>query len=198
MTARTIGRSRGCDDGNVSIRPLSPDDVPDLTRQLRANRRFLKPFEPTRDDSYFTDSGQAAVVASALQQHARGATAPYVILDDGELVGRITLSEIVLGPLQSCSLGYWVAETVNGQGLASAAVRDVLALAFGELGLHRVQAATLVHNVRSQRVLIRNGFARIGLAPELLRIDGRWQDHILFQVIAPSPTGSGPVRSHSA
>ncbi|GAA0325518.1 GNAT family N-acetyltransferase [Kineococcus aurantiacus] len=39
-------------------------------------------------------------------------------------------------------------------------------LAFKELALHRVQAETLVDNVRSQRVLKRVGFTRYGLAPE--------------------------------
>ncbi len=40
-----------------------------------------------------------------------------------------------------------------------------------------------MHNVASQRVLERNGFVRFGLAPEYLNIDGRWQDHILYQVM---------------
>jgi len=45
-------------------------------------------------------------------------------------------------------------------------------------------AATLLHNVRSQRVLERNGFVRLGLAPAYLRIVGLWQDHVLYQLIA--------------
>jgi len=63
-------------------------------------------------------------------------------------------------------------------------VGEVLRLAFGELGLHRVQAATLLHNTGSQRVLKRNGFTRIGVAPRYLRIAGEWQDHVLFQRLA--------------
>jgi [ribosomal protein S5]-alanine N-acetyltransferase len=170
------------------VRPLSLDDVPALAGQLTANRTFLAPFEPVRDDDYFTEAGQLAVVRTALKQHDNGVTAPYVIHDEGRLVGRITLSEIVRGPLQSCSLGYWVAESENGRGLATAAVRDILGIAFGTLRLHRVQAGTLLHNQRSQHVLERNDFARIGVAPKMLRIAGDWQDHVLFQVLAPSPT----------
>jgi [ribosomal protein S5]-alanine N-acetyltransferase len=56
-------------------------------------------------------------------------------------------------------------------------------VAFGELRLHRVQAETMLCNVRSQRVLKRNGFRRIGMAPAYLNIAGQWQDHILYQVI---------------
>ncbi len=49
-----------------------------------------------------------------------------------------------------------------------------------------MQAETLLHNTGSQRVLERNGFERIGLAPAYLRIAGSWQDHILFQVLNPA------------
>jgi ribosomal-protein-alanine N-acetyltransferase len=63
-------------------------------------------------------------------------------------------------------------------------INVAVALSFGEYGLHRLQAGTLVHNHRSQQVLERNGFTRIGLAPRYLRIAGEWQDHLLFQRLA--------------
>ena len=71
----------------------------------------------------------------------------------------------------------------SGRQSGSAALAAVIPLAFGELGLHRLEAGTLVHNVGSQRVLERNGFERIGLAPKFLRIAGEWRDHVLFQLI---------------
>ena len=81
-------------------------------------------------------------------------------------------------------MGYWVDRERNGRGLASDAVAAMLDLAFGPLRLHRVQAETLRHNVRSQRVLIKNGFDHIGTAPAYMRIAGEWQDHDLFQKLA--------------
>ena len=53
--------------------------------------------------------------------------------------------------------------------------------AFGRLGLHRLEAGTLVDNVASQRVLEKNGFELIGLARNYLHIAGAWRDHLLFQ-----------------
>jgi [ribosomal protein S5]-alanine N-acetyltransferase len=38
-----------------------------------------------------------------------------------------------------------------------------------------------VDNVPSQRVLEKNGFTRIGVAPRYLEIAGAWSDHVLFQ-----------------
>jgi len=56
-------------------------------------------------------------------------------------------------------------------------------MAAGELGLHRIQAATLSNNIASRRVLEHCAFHEIGFAPQYLRTNGRWQDHVLFQRI---------------
>jgi ribosomal-protein-alanine N-acetyltransferase len=173
-------------------RLLEREDAAELAAVLAANRAFMAPWEPVRDDRYFTADGQQDVIAAALEQHAQGTGLPHVIIvepvgsgEPGGIVGRITLNGIVRGPFLSCSVGYWVSEAVNGRGLATAALREMVRVAFDELGLHRVQAETLVHNHASQRVLERNGFVRFGLAPAYLHIAGQWQDHIMFQLVRP-------------
>jgi ribosomal-protein-alanine N-acetyltransferase len=112
-------------------------------------------------------------------QYQRHAVVPHVILHEGDIIGRVTLTNIVRGPFQSCNVGYWVDAARNGRGLGSAAVREIVDVAFTRLGLHRVEAGTLPHNIASQRVLEHNGFVRFGTATAYLRIAGRWQDHIL-------------------
>jgi [ribosomal protein S5]-alanine N-acetyltransferase len=138
-----------------------------------------------RPDTFYTEAGQAEALAAALSDHARGLGVPLVVLDDdGQVAGRINVTSIVRGPFLSADLGYWIARTANGRGLATSAVAAVKRLCFDELGLHRLQASTLLHNAASQKVLARNGFQQIGMAPEYLKIAGRWQDHLLFQVLA--------------
>jgi ribosomal-protein-alanine N-acetyltransferase len=171
-----------------ATRPISLDDVPVLTAFVRANREFFAPWEPVREESFFTTAGQRAVVNAALKGREDGTTLSHVILDEtGVVVGRITLNEIVRGPLQSCSMGYSLSASENGRGLATAAVRHMIRIAFEELKLHRIQAGTLPHNDRSQRVLERTGFARYGLAPAYLKIAGSWQDNVLYQLLNPQP-----------
>jgi [ribosomal protein S5]-alanine N-acetyltransferase len=173
----------------TATRLISLDDAPVLAKLVQANRDFLAPWDPVRGEDYYTEGGQRAEILSSLSQHAQGLKLPHVILaESGAVAGRINLNTIVRGAFQSASLGYWVAAADNGRGLATAAVRDMVRVAFGELSLHRVEAGTLVHNVRSQRVLERNGFVRFGLAPRYLKIAGRWQDHVLYQLLNP---GSG-------
>ncbi|HTT51913.1 MAG TPA: GNAT family protein [Streptosporangiaceae bacterium] len=169
-------------------RLITPDDAPALTRLVRANREFLAPWDPVRGADYFTEAGQRADILGSLTQYAQGVRVPHLILrESGGIAGRITLNTVVRGAFQSASVGYWVGAADNGRGLATAAVRVMIQLAFHDLGLHRLEAGTLVHNVRSQRVLEHNGFVRFGLAPEYLNIAGRWQDHVLYQLINSRP-----------
>ena len=161
-------------------------DAAALAELYSANRDFLAPWEPVRNDDFYTVEGQHVVIDGALARHAQGTALPHVIVDgSGRMVGRITLHNIVRGAFQSCDLGYWVSAAANGRGLATGAVREMIGVAFSRLGLHRIQAATLPHNAASQKVLARNGFTRIGMAPEYLHIAGRWQDHVIYQVVAP-------------
>ena len=167
-------------------RIASVDDAAALAATLQENRAFLAPWEPTRDDDFFTVVSQRAALVRALDAYARESTVPLVIIDNGQLVGRITISGITRGAFQSASIGYWVSQSHNGRGLATAAVADVTTIAFKELGLHRLQAETLLHNTASQRALTRNGFMPFGIAPSYLKIAGKWQDHILFHLFNPA------------
>lgn len=167
----------------VVLRELHPDDAGALADAYARNRAHLAAWEPERDEAFFTIARQTTEVATQLEDAARGGALPLVLDHDGTIVGRFTLSGIVRGPFRSANLGYWVDAARTGRGLASAAVATIVGVARDELGLHRIQAATLTHNGGSRRVLERNGFRHIGFAPSYLKIAGRWQDHELFQLI---------------
>ncbi|MGW0433604.1 GNAT family N-acetyltransferase [Micromonospora sp. NPDC003197] len=66
-------------------------------------------------------------------------------------------------PFQSCHLGYWAGAAANGWGVATVGARDIVRVAFEQLGLHRIEAGTLPH------------------------IAGQWQDHVMYQLIADHP-----------
>ncbi len=171
------------------LHQLQLSDAAALTELVRANRAFLDPWEPRREESYFTLAGQQLAVTDSLAQQTRGTGFCQVILDEaGAVVGRINLNNIVRGPLQSASVGYWLSEAAGGRGLATRAVVEMVALAFGPVGLHRVEAGTIPENRRSQAVLARAGFERFGYAVSYLQIAGRWRDHLLFQRIAEAQT----------
>jgi ribosomal-protein-alanine N-acetyltransferase len=168
----------------ITIRPAMVADADELARLYTANREFLQPWDPIRGDEFFTAEGQLARMRAAEADRHAGLGNRCVILDDDTIAGMVSLTAIERGPAQSAHLGYWVGQASNGRGVATEAVRLILALAFDNHGLHRVQAGTLLHNTPSQKVLERNGFERIGVARAYLLIAGAWQDHLLFQRLA--------------
>ena len=174
--------------GGIRLRPLLPGDGAELAAAYTRNREHLAPWEPLRSDAFFTAERQATHVEESLRGVTEGRSAAFVLTDArGRIVGRVNLSDIVRGAFWSAHLGYWIDQQVAGRGVMRRAVRSVCTQARDDLGLHRIQAATLVHNAASQRVLNALGFTRIGLAPRYLRIAGEWQDHLLFQRILEDP-----------
>ncbi|NVM95099.1 GNAT family N-acetyltransferase [Arthrobacter wenxiniae] len=167
---------------SVSIRPLALSDAAALARCHARNRAYLQPWEPVRPESFYTAAGQRERLAVSLAEQAAGRSFFWAVVDAGRLAGCISLTDVVRGAFQNGHVGYWVAEDRQGRGLATTAVGFVGAFAT-ELGLHRLQAGTLVHNTASRKVLARNGFAEIGTAPNYIRINGSWQDHVLYQKV---------------
>ena len=164
----------------MTIRPVQTGDAAELAALYAANREFLAPYEPLRPEDFFTADGQR----ERLERQLADGTYPFAILDGEAIAGTVNVFHIVRESLQSCTIGYWIDRARNGRGLATAAVEDVVAYAFGELALHRVEAATLLDNVASQRVLEKAAFDRIGVARRFLRINGEWRDFVLFQRVA--------------
>ena len=168
---------------DVTLRLLTERDVAVVLDAYLRNREHLAPWDPARSESFFTSVEQAAILTDQIEQLKAGSSVPFVIINNDTIIGRITLTGIVRGPFQSANVGYWVDKNHVGQGLASAALENVINHCNKDLGLHRLQASTLLHNLGSQKVLRKAGFEPIGIAKKYLKIAGTWQDHLLFQRI---------------
>lgn len=175
----------------MPIRPVTIDDAAQVAEYHRATREAMARFEPVRPESYFTEGGQADLLSSLVTEAGAGRSFGFLICGSAdEMVGRITVNNVVRGAFQSASIGYQVRPDRQRAGHATRAVAEVSAFVFRELGLHRLEAATLVDNVASQGVLAANGFVQYGNAPSYLRIAGDWRDHLLFQCLGPEWQGS--------
>ena len=165
-----------------AIRPLRGDDGPAMAAAYTRNRAHLEQWDPTRDPSFYTVAGQQDAIDRQLSLVHGGLLGAWVVVCGEDIVGRANLNNVVRGVLCSASVGYWVDRDHLRRGLASTAVEHACAEALA-MGLHRVDAGTMVHNVASQRVLLRAGFEQYGMAPRFLFIAGDWQDHNLYQRI---------------
>ena len=158
--------------------------------ELRAaSREFLVPWEP----KWGIDELSRAAFKVRLRHYERDfreqtGYAFFMFRDfDDALVGGLTVTNVRRGVTQSCALGYWTGARHAGQGFMTAGVRASCAFAFGQIGLHRIEAACLPANAASIRVLEKTGFQQEGLARRYLKINGVWQDHKLYARLSDDP-----------
>ncbi|MFJ6383533.1 GNAT family N-acetyltransferase [Kitasatospora sp. NPDC092039] len=138
----------------LTLEPLRPDHAEALLDFERTNRAFFARSIPDRGDDYFARFADRH--AALLAEQAEGVCRFHVIRDAaGVLVGRVNLVDLADG---GAELGYRVAESATGRGVAGAAVAEVCRLAATAYGLRFLTAVTTVDNPASQAVLTRNGF----------------------------------------
>ena len=130
-------------------------------------------------------------LARYLEDYALGTAVPFFIFENerGALVGGITLGNIRYGVAQTGQIGYWLGERFAGRGLMLEAIGLLVPHSFETLRLHRIEAACIPDNQRSMRLLEKAGFRREGLLRSYLRINGVWQDHYLYALIAGDRPG---------
>jgi ribosomal-protein-alanine N-acetyltransferase len=175
---------RLCTD-RLQARLLEPHDA-DLMVQFRdENRDHLEQWEPRRQPEFFTEGFWEVHLRLTLRDFREGASACFVLLspNDDEVLGVCNYTNIVRGTFQSCHLGYALAEKHEGKGIMFEALSLTNGYMFNDLGLHRIMAGYLPHNERSGKLLDRLGFEKEGLARKYLKINGRWEDHVLTSLI---------------
>jgi [ribosomal protein S5]-alanine N-acetyltransferase len=177
------------------IRPLELSDAAAMLEVRARNDEFLRPFEPLKPDDYLTLGAQRQEIERSAQDWRadRGYAFGIFSTNGSELIGRLALSNVARGAWQNATLGYFVDEAHNGRGHGTEAVGLVLEFAFIYANLHRVQAAVMLRNEPSARVLQKNGFRFEGTSKSYLRINGVWEDHHVYALTLEDwEGGEGP------
>jgi ribosomal-protein-alanine N-acetyltransferase len=170
------------------IRVADVSEAPEIVRYYRDNHDHLQPFSPTFGGEQLDEAAWRAQVIERQVEFARQESFRAFILGRDaphRITGNINLTQVVRGAFQSCVLGYNLDEAAQGRGYMTEAVKATVQLAFKQWKLHRVAANYMPRNVRSAAVLERCGFHIEGRAPAYLRINGRWEDHVLTAIINP-------------
>ncbi|MBA4496111.1 GNAT family N-acetyltransferase [Paenactinomyces guangxiensis] len=170
---------------NIFVKILEDSDAEGLLRLELRNRDFFQTYTPLRDDAFYTLEGQRERIRknNKMKDLDQYYLFGIYLAETGELIGNITLSEVLRGPLQSCFIGYYLDKNHNGKGYMTEAVRLAVSYAFNELKLHRIEAGVMPHNTRSMRVLEKAGFHKEGIAKKNVKINGRWEDHQVLAII---------------
>ena len=167
------------------MRPPTESDWSEWVELREVSRDFLIPWEPTWPADCLTRTAfRRRLRHYADEWHSGAGYAFFIFSRDGDrLQGGITLSNVRRGVAQTGTLGYCVGKPYSRQGVMSDGIRCMLRFCFESLRLHRVDAACLPRNAASRGVLVKAGFREEGFAPKYLRINGEWEDHMLFAIL---------------
>ncbi len=102
---------------------------------------------------------------------------------DKDLIGGINVSNVRRGAAQSASIGYWIGKKYSRKGYMLEALKILLPSLFIDLRFNRIEAATLKNNEASRGLLEKVGFIKEGVCRSYLKIDGKWQDHMMYSLI---------------
>jgi [ribosomal protein S5]-alanine N-acetyltransferase len=101
-----------------------------------------------------------------------------------EVIGTCTLAHVT-APHRRAEIGFALARAHWGQGLCGEALRRVLAFAFDDLALHRIEADVDPRNARSIASLERLGFRREGHLRERWHVGTEICDGLFYGLLAP-------------
>ncbi|MBF7140980.1 MULTISPECIES: GNAT family N-acetyltransferase [Pseudomonas] len=172
------------------LRPLVRKDFEIVSVYENTNRLHLEPWEPFRNDHYFTLGDARDRVARQVGDMEAGRSMFFLILnpENEEVLGRCNYTNIVKGAFWACNLGFSLAAPAQGKRIMGEALKITNAYSFEQIGLHRIMANHLPRNRRSERLLESLGFEKEGYARAYLNIAGVWEDHVLRSLINPIDT----------
>lgn len=125
-----------------------------------ANRDYFVQSISDRGDQYFDCSAERHASLLADQRAGLGLFCVLVDSDDG-VIGRFNVE---FADDRTARLGYRIARSVSGRGLATRYVHELCGKLAQSRRADRLRAATSSTNIASQRVLIKTGFVLLGPA----------------------------------
>jgi ribosomal-protein-alanine N-acetyltransferase len=163
----------------VPLRPVTLDDADEFVAAAVASRDLHHPWmSPSQDARAFTE-----YVERITDDPAK---IGFLVCDnvDGRIAGFVNISNLVMGAFRCGALGYAAFAHAAGRGMLSEGLDLVVRYAFGELGLHRLEANIQPGNAPSIALVRRYGFRLEGFSPDFLFIDGAWRDHERWAITA--------------
>lgn len=173
----------------VVVRAWARVDAKGILQVVEASRDRLArwmpwvPFATTVQD--FED-----FIDRAGDQALQGTGINLGLFADETIVGAVGAS---IGSLNfdEADVGYWLAPSHEGAGVASEAVSQVLDWLFIERNMHRITIRAAIANQRSRAVAERLGFTYEGILRGSLLLEGEHVDAALYSLLAPEWRGSG-------
>lgn len=172
----------------LTLRIAIKKDIPQIIKYFTDNRDYFTPFYPTLLHNLFTKDYWQYQIENHVLEFMHDQSLKLFIFpqtNSRQIIGTINFTNFIRGAAHFCYVGYSLAESQQGQGYMTEALKAATDYVFAELNFHRIMANYMPHNRRSGNVLKRVGFVVEGYARDYLLINGKWEDHILTSLVNP-------------
>lgn len=167
----------------VVVRPYRPADAEQLYDAIEESREHIGRWLPWVRAYRSVDDARDFCVRQAANWLLRSDLSAGIFEAQGPFLGGIRLSPRSWAA-RTFSVGYWLRQSVEGQGYVSEATRLLLHLAFETLAPRRVELTCDPRNLRSRRVAERLGFVLEGqLRNYTLDPAGQPRDSLMFSLL---------------
>ncbi|WP_211240418.1 GNAT family N-acetyltransferase [Haloglycomyces albus] len=174
-------------DGDVTLRPFRRGDGPRWSRLRRDNEQWLAPWEPSPRLNWYDAHSPASyrfVYKSYKKSARQGTSWPWAVCYRNELVGGLTIGNIIRRASGNAFAGYWIDSGHAGLGITTTALALSIDHALTVGLLHRIEVNIRPENIPSNRVVEKLGLRREGLHERFLYIAGAWRDHYGYAITA--------------
>ncbi|KFN17464.1 GNAT family N-acetyltransferase [Aeromonas bestiarum] len=168
-------------DDELALLFLQPDMASELFGLCRENRDYLTQWLPW--PPYIQQPVDSATfIRHAIEKFARGEGLTTAIEYQGEVVGVIGYNQIDQA-LAKVTIGYWLAERWQGNGIITRACQALIHHAFEEMGMEKVEISAALENEPSRAVCERLGMQQEGISRRAERLADRVVDHVHYGLL---------------
>lgn len=164
-------------DGAV-LRRLTMDDLDEIWALVTAERHRLERWMPWAAATQTVDDQRAWLESVVNDERTLDGCGIFV---EGTYVGGAGLRWDAFDVRGE--IGYWISAAHEGHGLVTRAVRVLLDVGFGEVGLHRIEIRAGVENTRSRAIPERLGFTREGIQRGAERGSNGYYDLVVYAML---------------
>lgn len=168
-----------------AFRPFVESDAASFARAVRESGDTVGKWMSWAHAGY-SEADALTWFALCEQDRAQRLSHEFGIFDaaSGQLIGGCGLNQFNAAN-GFCNLGYWVRQSWQRRGAASAAIRALARLAFTQLQLGRVEIVVAVGNEPSMAAAARSGAVHECVARNRLMLHGRFTDAHVFSLVPP-------------
>ena len=148
---------------------------------INSNRAYLKQWL-TWVDKIQTLEDSKNYIISSIQKTEQQTDYGFVIKFNGNIVGRIGL-HFIDATNKTGTIGYWVSEGFQGQGIITNACKALLDFGFMKLNLNRIEIKCATENIKSKTIPEKLHFKQEGIQRQAEFLNNQFTDLYVYSLL---------------